>query len=158
MRNRQSEKTAGFSKLNKKLRIAIVRSNYYRDLTQNMEISCRKNLISCGVKEINIETFEVPGSWEIPITARKNAQSRKFDGIVTLGIIIKGDTYHFELIADTCAKALMDISLNFNIPISFEVLAVYNLKQAKERGLGKSNKGLEAAQALLQTIEVLRKI
>lgn len=143
---------------NQKLKIAIVRSNYYPELTGSLEQACKDFLISAGVKESNIAIYEVPGSWEIPVISKKIAITKKFDGIVALGIIIKGETYHFELIAKECAGALMDIALEFNIPITFEVLAVYNLKQARQRSIGKYNKGIEAAKTLLETINTLQNI
>ncbi len=118
---------AEYSKLNQKLKLAIVRSNYHQDLTQSLEKACKDHLIACGVKEENIKTFEVPGSWEIPLVAHKIATSQKFDGIAALGVILKGETYHFEMIANECSRALMNIALELNIPIAFEVLAVYNL-------------------------------
>lgn len=145
-------------KSHQNLKVAIVKSNYYQDLTGNMEKACKKALISYGVKEENITTFEVPGSWEIPLTVKKIAESQKFDGVIAFGVIIKGETYHFEILATEVVRALMDLSLKFNIPITFEILATYNLAQAKKRSSGKYNKGLEAAQTLLKTIQTLSKI
>lgn len=146
-----------YKKNNHGLKIAIVKGNYYPDLTESLEKTCRKYLVDCGVKTINLQTFDVPGSWEIPLIVKKIASSKKFDGIITFGIIIKGETYHFEILSRECARALMNISLEFNIPITFEVLAVYNMKQARERSLGKNNKGIEAAKSLLKTIKTLSK-
>lgn len=153
-----SKITKEYDKNNLKLRIAIVRSNYHLDLTQSLEEGCKKYLIACGVKPDNIDTFEVPGSWEIPVAVKKAAETKKYDGLIALGIILKGDTYHFELIAECCARALMDIALKFNIPVAFEVLATYNLKQAAERSKGKYNKGIEAAKTVLETIKTLSRI
>lgn len=150
--------TAKYNEANDKLRIAIVRSKYHDDLTQSMEQACRKTLISSTVSDSNIQTFEVPGSWEIPLVVKRIAQTKKFDGIVALGVIIKGETYHFELIANECARALMNIALEFNIPVTFEVLAVYNLEQAEKRSIGKYNKGIEAAETVLKTIRQLSKL
>lgn len=149
---------SGLNKSNQKLSIAIVRSSYYPNLCKNLERACRKQLIASGVSKRNIETFAVPGSWEIPLIVKKIAQAKKFDGIVALGVIIKGETYHFELIANECARALMNLALEFDIPITFEVLAVHNLEQAKKRSTGNLNKGIEAAKSLLETINVLSKI
>lgn len=147
-----------YDRNNAKLKIAIIRSSFHSDLTAALEQACRKFLISSGVKEKNISTFEAPGSWEIPLIAKKIALTKKFAGIIALGIIIKGETYHFELIASCCSQALMDISLQFNIPVAFEILATHNLKQAKQRSSGKYNKGIEAAKALLQTCKTLHEI
>lgn len=150
--------TKEYSKNNTKLKIAIIRSNYHLDLTQSLEKGCRKYLIASGVKSHNIDTFAVPGSWEISIVAEKTARTKKYDGLIALGIILKGDTYHFELIANECARALMNISLKFNTPIAFEVLATYSLEQAAKRSKGKYNKGLEAAKTVLETIQTLSQI
>lgn len=150
--------TPRFDKNNSQLKIAIVRSNYHLDLTQSLEQGCKKYLIACGVKPDNITTFAVPGSWEIPAAIKKAAESKKYDGLIAVGVILKGETYHFELIAGECARALMTIALEFNIPLAFEVLAVRNLKQARERSIGKYNKGAEAGQALLDTIKTLSAI
>lgn len=152
------KKVAKYDKANRSLKIAIVRSNYHQDLTKNLEDSCKEYLIASGIQEKNIQTFEVPGSWEIPLITKNIAISKKFDGIVAFGIIIKGETYHFEILANECARALMNISLEFGVPITFEVLATYNLGQAKKRSKGKYNKGREAAKSLLETIGSLSKL
>lgn len=136
------------------LKIAIVKSNYHSDLTKSMTNACQKELVAKGVLEKNITILEVPGSWEIPLIVKNLAQNKTCDGIVACGIIMKGDTYHFEILAEECARSLMSISLEFNIPVAFEILATYNLAQAKKRSTGKSNKGIEAANALLETIKI----
>lgn len=141
----------------KHIKIAIVKSNYYPDLTQSLEKACREYLADSGISPYSLQTFDVPGSWEIPLIAKNIALSKKFNGIIALGIIIKGETYHFEILAKECSRALMDISLEFNIPITFEVLTTHNLDQAEKRSIGKNNKGIEAAQTLLETIKVLSK-
>lgn len=158
MIKRTPQSMSQYDKVNQKLKVAIVKSNYHSELTKSMELSCRKSLIKAGLGESNIKTFEVPGSWEIPLIVKKIARTKKFDGIVTFGVIIKGETYHFELIAKGCAYALMDIALEFNIPIIFEVLATYTLEQAKQRTIGKYNKGIEAARVLLKTLKTLSKL
>lgn len=140
------------------MKIAIVKSNYYPQFTKSLEAGCRKYLVAAGLKEKNIVTFDVAGSWEIPLIVKKLAQAKLFDGIIALGVIIKGETYHFEMIANECARTLMSISLEFNTPIAFEVLATYNLAQAKKRSIGKYNRGIEAAKAMLETIKVLSKL
>lgn len=147
-----------YSEFNRKLKIAIVRSNYHQDLTKSLEKTCRQYLRACGLKMENVATFEVPGSWEIPLIVKKIASSKKFDGIIAFGVIIKGETYHFEMIANQCSRALMNIALEFDIPITFEILATYNLEQAVKRSVGKLSKGVEAARTLLGTIKELKRI
>lgn len=151
-----SEDIVEYNPDNKQIKIAIVKSLYYQELTENLEKACRKTLIKKGVLDTNIQTIEVPGSWEIPLIIKKLAQSKKFDGLVAFGIILKGETYHFEAIANEVSRSLMNIGLEFNIPVTFEVLAVYNLNQAKKRSSGEYNKGIEAAKTVLQTIKALK--
>lgn len=149
---------AQYKKSNESLKIALIRSNYHRDLTESLENSCKEYLIASGIQKKNIKTFEVSGSWEIPLVAQNIAISKKFNGIAAFGIIIKGETYHFEILASESARALMDISLKHNLPIAFEILAVYNLNQARKRSVGKFNKGSEAAEALLKTLKTLSEV
>ena len=153
-----SKTTKEYDKANNKLRIAIVKSNFYKDLTDSLEKSCREYLVESGILINKIKTFNVPGSWEIPLITKKIAASKKYDGIVTFGVILKGETYHFEAIAKESSRALMDIVLEFNIPVTFEILAVYDLEQAKKRSIGKYNKGIEAAKTVLEMIKELSKI
>lgn len=143
----------------KKLKIAIVRTNYHADLIDNLESYARQTLIDVGVKMKNIHTFTAPGSWEIPLLVKKAAASKKFNAIIAFGIIVKGQTYHFDMIANEVASALMQMSLDYNIPVTFEVLAVYDKKHAEIRaGQDENNKGIEAANAALQTLQTLNSI
>jgi 6,7-dimethyl-8-ribityllumazine synthase len=146
-------------KFTRKLRIAIVRSYYHAELVSNLEAFARATLLSAGVSEKNIKTFPVPGSWEIPIVVQKVAEMKKFDAIIALGIIVKGETFHFELIANEVTSALMQLSIDNHIPIGYEVLAVADIKHAETRASkNEFNKGVEAANAVLQTLRVLKSI
>ncbi len=153
-----SKNTSKLTKLNQNLKIAIIKSSYHNELTEKLEKSSRKYLEKSGVLKENIKTFVVPGSWEIPLMVQKLISLESFNGIIAFGVIIKGETYHFELIANEVARALMTLSLNSNIPIAFEVLATFNLEQAKERTSGKFNKGVEAAATILTMINNLQAI
>lgn len=140
-------------------RIAIVRTNYYIELNSNLENACKEILIKYGISEENIKTFVAPGSWELPLIAQTVAKSGKFDAIVIFGIIVKGDTYHFDMIANECARALMQLSLDYSMPVAIEVLAVNNLKQAEERASrDDKNKGIEGAVAVLKALQSLDEI
>jgi 6,7-dimethyl-8-ribityllumazine synthase len=156
----QSQSTISFDKkFTKKLRIAIVRTNYYVDLLNNLEFYARKTLISAGVSEKKIRTFTVPGSWEVPLLVKKVAVSKKFDAILAFGVIIKGETYHFDMIATETASALMQMSLDYNTPVAFEILAVADIKHAQARAnQDENNKGIEAANAALLTLQALGRV
>lgn len=141
-----------------KLKIAIIRTNYHVDLIDNLENAARETLLEAGLAENNIQTHIVPGSWEIPILTQAVAKSKQYDAIIAFGIIIKGQTYHFEMLANEVARALMQLSLDYSLPIALEVLAVFDKRHAEERaGKDNKNKGIEAANAVLQTLQALQK-
>jgi len=148
-----------FKKSNfKDVKVAIVKSLYHNELNSSMASACIETLISSGVLKKNIDVFEAPGSWEIGVITEKIASSNRYDGIVTFGVVVKGDTYHFEMIANEVGRALMNISVTYTVPVIMEILAVFKLKDAKKRTSGKYNKGIEAANAVLKAVEVLRSI
>lgn len=141
----------------KNLRVAIVRTNYHVELIENLESYAKKTLLEAGLLEKNVQTFIAPGSWEVPLLAQAAAESNKFDAIIAFGIIVKGETYHFEMIANEVGRALMQLSIDYSTPIALEVLAVYDKKQAEARaGKNSKNKGIEAANAVLQTLQTLQ--
>jgi 6,7-dimethyl-8-ribityllumazine synthase len=139
-----------------RFRIAIVRSEYNREVTLSLEEKCVETLLAAGVPEKNLRVFAVPGCFEIPILAQRLASRKKYDALIALGAVIKGDTYHFELVVNECARGIMDVSLRHDIPIIFEVLATYNRRDAVRRaGNNKFNKGIEAAQTALSLLATL---
>lgn len=140
-------------------RIAIVSGNFRREVSYNLEKNCLATLKGKGIKEDQIDIFRVPGSLEIPLIAKKLAKKGIYSAIITFGAIVKGDTYHFEQIANECARGCMEVSLQYEIPVIFEVLAVYNLKDALIRAKRiKENKGVEAALTALEMIGIFSKI
>jgi 6,7-dimethyl-8-ribityllumazine synthase len=139
-----------------RFRIAIIRSEYNRDVTLSLEKKCVETLLAAGVPEKNIRVFAVPGCFEIPILAHRLASLKKYDALIALGAVIKGDTYHFELVVNECARGIMNVSLRHDVPIIFEVLATYNKRDAVRRaGNNKFNKGIEAAQTALSLLATL---
>ncbi len=111
-----------------------------------------------GVKEENIEVAWVPGSFEIPLTAKKMAQSDKYDGVICLGAVIRGDTPHFEYVSSEVAKGVAKVGLDEDKPVIFGVLTTDTIEQAISRAGTKSgNKGFEAAMSLIEMINLLQK-
>ncbi|NQZ10884.1 MAG: 6,7-dimethyl-8-ribityllumazine synthase [Algicola sp.] len=111
------------------------------------------------VNDDDITVVRVPGAYEIPVAAKKVAQSEKYDAIIALGAVIRGGTPHFEYVAGECNKGLGQISLEFGIPVSFGVLTVDTIEQAIERsGTKAGNKGAEAALSALEMVNVLSQI
>ncbi len=141
------------------MKIAIVSSEFRKEIAGNLEKNCLETFKKKGVGKNKIDIFKVPGSWEIPLAVKKAATRGIYDAIITFGAIVKGDTYHFEQIANECARGCMEVSLEYQIPVIFEVLAVYDLKDATERATRvKENKGIEAALTALEMIKVISKI
>ena len=143
----------------KNLRVAIVRTNYHVELIENLESYAKETLLEAGLQQKNVQSFIAPGSWEVALLAHQVAKSKKFDAIIAFGVIVKGETYHFEMLANEVARALMDISIKEEIPVAMEILAVYDKKHAEVRaGKDNKNKGIEAANAVLETLEEFQKL
>ena len=120
---------------------------------------CINCLCTKGVTEDSILIVRVPGAFELPLIAKSLARKNKYDAIIALGAIIRGDTPHFEYISRECARGLADTALQFDTPVVFGVLTVDEYEQALLRsGDEESNKGVEAAMTALETITVMRKI
>jgi 6,7-dimethyl-8-ribityllumazine synthase len=154
--NRKESKKVIKSNISKtkaqKLRVGIVVSEFNSDITEKLLEGVKKILITHGVKEVNIEVVWVPGGFEIPLACQKLAKSRKkYNALIAIGCVIRGDTDHYVYIANESIRGTMDVMLRYNIPISNCILTVNTPKQAKER-CGKDNKGAEAALAALQMV------
>ena len=133
--------------MNKK--ILIVSANYYTEISKNLELGATNTLKENGYE---YEVINAPGCFEIPYLIKKNIDD--FEGFISLGCIIKGDTYHFEVIANETSRKIMDLSIEFNIPIAFGILTCYNLEQAIIRSdINQKNKGQEAALACIQLLK-----
>jgi 6,7-dimethyl-8-ribityllumazine synthase len=136
-----------------KLKIAIVVSKFNYDITGKMLVGAAETLIKNKVKEANIQTVWVPGAFEIPIICQKLARTKKYHGIITLGCVIKGSTDHYYYVAKESVRGVMNVMLKFNIPIGLGIITTNDLNQARARSGIKNNKGSEAAQAILETLE-----
>ena len=111
------------------------------------------------VQESNLTLVRVPGAVEIPLAAKKLAKSGQYDAIVALGTVIRGGTYHFELVASENGKGLAQVMMEYDIPVAFGVLTTENIEQAIERaGTKAGNKGAEAALSALEMINVLKQL
>tara|TARA_Y200000002_G_scaffold162748_1_gene134363 strand:+ start:30 stop:431 length:402 start_codon:yes stop_codon:yes gene_type:complete len=130
-------------------KILVVSANYYKDISKNLEIGATNTLKDNGYE---YEVINAPGCFEIPYIIKKNISN--FKGFISLGCIIKGDTYHFEVISNETSRKIMDLSIEFNVPIGFGILTCYNLDQAIIRSdVSQKNKGQEAALACVQLLK-----
>ena len=136
----------------KKLKIKIVVADYYKEITDPLTQSCIEILEQSKIK---YEIFTVPGVYEIPQMIKWKIKPNNYNLFIALGCVIKGETYHFEVISDSVGKALLDIvNQNKNTLISNGIINAYNKSQAIKRSKTK-NKGKEAAYAILKMIECL---
>ncbi len=140
------------------LKIGIVASRFNSTLVDRLIEGAYDALKRHGVKEEEITLLRVPGAWELPIACKKLAK-KDFDGILAIGVLIRGQTPHFDYIAAEVSKGLAMISLELEKPIAFGVITADSIEQAIERsGTKQGNKGFEAAMALIETINVLKNI
>jgi 6,7-dimethyl-8-ribityllumazine synthase len=129
-------------------RFAIVTARFYAELADWLEDGARRGLRDCGVADSDIEVATVPGCFEIPLVARRMIVGGEFDGVVALGVVIRGDTPHFEYVAGECARGIMTVQLTTGVPIGFGILTTDDLAQAEERAdPERMDKGYEAAVA-----------
>lgn len=129
-------------------RFAVVAARFYGEIADVMTESARRALRDCSVAAADIDVFEVPGCFELPLVCRNLLDTQRYHGLVAVGAVIRGDTPHFEFVAGECARGLMDVQLACGVPIGFGVLTTDTLEQAQERADPKrGNKGYEAAIA-----------
>jgi len=133
-----------------KKKICLVVANYYPRISRNLISGASKILRSKGIK--NYKTFKVPGVFEIPFVIAKNIN--KFDGFISLGCVIKGQTPHFEFIAKSTINSIMYLSVAYKKPIGNGIITCLSKKQALERSSKKKNKGKESAKAMLSLLKL----
>ncbi|GAC1669127.1 MAG: 6,7-dimethyl-8-ribityllumazine synthase [Candidatus Dormibacteraceae bacterium] len=138
------------------LTIAIVVARFNEDVSKRLLRGALAALNEHGVKEPDV--FWVPGSLELPVTALALAEKGGHDAIVCLGCVIRGETYHFELVAGQAAAGLMQVQLDTGVPITFGVLTTEDKDQALARSGLKNNKGADAAEAAIEMANLLRSI
>jgi 6,7-dimethyl-8-ribityllumazine synthase len=140
-------------------RIAIACSRFNDLIVTRLLDGARDALVRHGVAEDAIDVAWVPGAWELALVVQKLAASGRYDAVVALGAVIRGATYHFDIVAGQSASALNRVALDTGVPVANGVLTVDTIEQAIERaGTKAGNKGIDAALAALELIDVLRRI
>lgn len=135
------------------LKIGIVRARFNTEIGDALLAACLAQLHHSGVSEADITVKSVPGALEAPLMLNEMALTGSFDGLVALGCIIRGDTYHFEIVANESARCISNIQLDTGIPIANAILTTENEEQARLR---MTIKGGEAAQVVLEMVQELR--
>lgn len=128
-----------------RLRVGIVVSGFNKDITEPMLEGALRTLATCKVKKNNVQVVRVPGSFEIPFGCLTLLKKKKYHALIALGCVIKGETDHDIYIATAASRGIMNLSLEYGVPISFGIITTNNLAQAKVRSTGETNKGKEAA-------------
>ena len=140
-------------------RFAIVVSRFNEEITEGLLQGARERLAEASVPDDSVTIIHVPGAFEIPIAAQRLGESGEYDAIVCLGCLIKGDTMHFEFIAEAASHGIMQAASATGVPMAFGVLTTLTEAQAVERSRsGPGNKGREAAAAALEMAALFRKL
>lgn len=141
------------------LRIALVASRFNEAVVERLVKGAVDALVAHGAEPAAIELLRVPGAYDLPFIARCVAESGRFDAIVALGAVIRGETAHFDYVAGECAAGLARVSTDTGVPVAFGVLTTENEEQAMERAGGsEGNKGADAALAAIELANLLRKL
>jgi len=143
----------------KDVKIAIVISRFNDFISSKLLDGALDYLMRQGVYHNQIDIYWVPGAFEIPLVAKKVAKTKKYDGIICLGAVIRGDTPHFNFVAAEATKGIAQVMLSEELPVAYGILTTDNVDQAIERaGTKAGNKGWQAAEAVLEMISLLKKI
>ena len=137
------------------IKVGVVEGRFNEFISSKLLEGAVDGLTRHGVKDDDIKVAWVPGSYEIPLTAQKMAKSDKYDGIICLGTVIRGDTPHFEYVAAEAAKGIAKVGLDTEMPVIFGVLTTDTIEQAIERaGTKAGNKGYDAAESLIEMVNL----
>ncbi|MCH9646061.1 MAG: 6,7-dimethyl-8-ribityllumazine synthase [Proteobacteria bacterium] len=143
-------------------KVAIIVGYFYQEIGDKLLSSAQETLAKYGINENNVNVFYAPGAFEIPLLAKRLAAQQVngqnvYDGIVTLGAVIKGETPHDVYVCNECARGIAEVSYNYEIPTVFGVLTTLNMDQTIGRAGGyKGNKGEEATMAMIEMLYLLK--
>ena len=134
-------------------KVLIVTANYYKDISNGL-LQGASNILN--ENNILFDSIEVPGCFEISLAIKHSMNTKIYSGYISLGCIIKGQTYHFEILSNECIRSINSLVLEHNVPIGFGIITCNNIEEAKARSrLDEKNKGKEAASACMQMIKLL---
>ena len=140
-------------------RYAVLASRFNNSITSKLADGAMDALIRHGVTSENVDLVWVPGAWELPFAARRLAQTERYNAIVVVGAVIRGDTPHFDFVAGEASRGLADASRDYEVPIGFGLLTTDNMEQAEARAGGEfGNKGWDAAIAALEMSDLFERL
>lgn len=137
------------------LRIGIVQARFNEGITNTLAASVLGELKALGVEEQDIQLVKVPGALEVPVALQAMAESEQYDALIALGCIIRGETYHFELVANESGAGVTRVSLDYQTPIANAILTTENLAQAEARQV---EKGVDAARVAVEMANLLNEL
>jgi 6,7-dimethyl-8-ribityllumazine synthase len=139
--------------------VGIVVADFNGAVTSKLVTGAVATLAKFGLKDDQVAVFHVPGAFEIPFAVKKLLDKGEFDGIMTLGAVIKGETDHYDLICQNVARGIMELNLQGKVPVTFGILTTDNIEQAMQRaGLKMGNEGASTAQSLLEMMSLSEQI
>lgn len=136
----------------RKLYIGIVQARFNEGITDALAEACQAELIALGVPEKHVTLVKVPGALEVPVALQALAEKDQFDALIALGCIIRGETYHFELVANESGAGVTRVSLDYQVPVANAILTTENLEQAVAR---QTEKGRDAARVAVEMANLL---
>ena len=139
----------------KGLRIAMIQARFNANVTDALMAACTQELLALGVDERDIDHYSVPGALEIPVVLQALAEKARHDALIALGCIIRGETYHFELVANESGAGVTRVALDYHVPVVNAILTTENLAQAQAR---QDEKGRDAAQVAVEMTNLLDRI
>jgi 6,7-dimethyl-8-ribityllumazine synthase len=132
--------------------IGVVQARWNEAITDALAEACRKELVALGVQEKDIDHVKVPGALEVPVALQAMAEKGGYDALIALGCVIRGETYHFELVANESAAGVTRVTLDYQLPIANAILTTENLEQAVAR---QADKGRDAARVAVEMAQLL---
>ncbi|HTR00521.1 MAG TPA: 6,7-dimethyl-8-ribityllumazine synthase [Candidatus Acidoferrum sp.] len=146
-----------YSPTNASYVLVVARFNSF--IVDSLQAGAVDTLLRHGVPEKNITVVKVPGAFELPLVAKRVAESKKYDAVIALGAVIRGSTPHFDYVAGESAKGIGQVGMQHNLPVVFGVLTTDTIEQAIERaGTKAGNKGADAAMTAIELVSLLRKL
>lgn len=141
------------------LALAVVVSRFNQALTEKLLAGAQEAAAKCGVGEASLDVVWVPGSFELPLAAKRLAESGRYDAIACLGCVLRGETPHFDYVAGQAAGGIGRVGLDTDVPVAFGVITADTLQQAVERAGGSSgNKGFDAVMTAVRMANLMKKI
>lgn len=139
----------------KKLKVGIVQARFNADITNALAAACKSELLALGVAEKDITHVTVPGALEVAVALQAMAEKSAFDALIALGCIVRGETYHFELVANESGSAVTRVALDYQLPIANAILTTENMAQAVAR---QDEKGRDAARVAVEMANLMETI